>query len=248
MNSGNAPAAVAAYVKQVGLPWPVIVDTTRELETKAGVGQVSLNNVHQAAIITGSGQLQRASFQNIDGSVERALQGASWKVDPAGIPQELKAAWRFVEVGNYAAAAKDLAKHIRSKNAENKEAAQSLYGVVKADLQKEAKAAWDLGEEKQYYQAYVAMENLEKRFRGYPIPEKITKAVKWLGKKDEVLNEQRAQKLMDTGRPLLNSPKAGLRNRGLSTLKNVVKRFPDTLAAQEAQQLIDQAENATSGP
>ncbi len=86
INSGNVPAAIQAYVKQNKVDWPVIVDTSRQMEKAAGVKEICLQNICQARLITPGGSLIMARWDDLEGAVQLALQGAQWKIDPSGIP------------------------------------------------------------------------------------------------------------------------------------------------------------------
>ena len=239
VNSGTNPQQVAAYARQTRIPWPVIADVTRELEQKVGIPEISLQNIMQAAYISADGQLRRASWSDRPATIDRALVGASWKVDPATIPANLRNAWKAIEFGKYSLAATDVTKLLRASDPQTKQAADSLYAIVDADLKKDAAAAWELGQQKDLYGAYVAMNQLQERFEGYEIPERITSTLAWLRKQESVKNEEQAQKIMAEAKRLLAAPNNTVRKRAKTQIQNIVKRFPKTNAATEAQRLIE---------
>ncbi len=238
VNSGTNAASISAYARRVGITWPMIDDASRELETRMGITPIGLDNIKQVAFISADGRVQRGDWTNVPGTIERALQGASWQVDPAKIPAELKSAWRAIEVGQYAAAARDVTKSLKSGDQETKQAAESLFAIVKTDLDKDTNAAWAFGEAKDYYRAHVAMTQLQERFKGYEIPEKILNSSKWLAKQKSVTDEAAAQELLQEAKPLLGSPITAVKKSAVSRLNNVLKRFPDTEAAKEAKDLL----------
>lgn len=74
VNSGNSSDAVADYVKQNKVNMAVIADTDRQLEKLAGVGEISLNNIYQAAILTPDGQLHRADASDLNAAAIAAVE------------------------------------------------------------------------------------------------------------------------------------------------------------------------------
>ena len=106
VTSGKPREQLEKYVKETGLTWPVIVDTSREFETAAGIRPIiSLQNIHQVRIISANGKMSGGNYEDIAGEVTKALVGAAWKIDPAGMPESLLPAWTAVEFGNYSQAA-----------------------------------------------------------------------------------------------------------------------------------------------
>ncbi len=239
VNSGTAPRQIADYARRVGIPWPIIADTTRALETKAGIPPISLQNIKQAAYITADGQLMRGSWSDVKSTIDRALVGASWKVDPSKIPSSLRGAWKAIEFGSYALGAKDITKSLKTSDDQRKQGAQALFAVVEKDLKEEAAAAWELGKQKDYYGAYAAMSEIQTKYNGYPIPVKVTTTLAWLKKQDSVKTELQAQKILTEAKQLLIAPRESSRNRAVKQLNNIANRFPETRAAREAKKLID---------
>src|SRR5688572_19238738 len=86
VNSGNPPAEVAQYAREVRLTWPIIVDPTREFEKLYMDNEISLQNIHQCQLILPSGKKTNGQWSDLDASVQVALTGASWKIDPQTIP------------------------------------------------------------------------------------------------------------------------------------------------------------------
>jgi thiol-disulfide isomerase/thioredoxin len=238
VNSGNAPQEVAAYARSVGLRWPVIADISRELEAKAGVGEISLQNIWKAAIITPKGDIQQVSINDIPGAVRRASVGASWKVDPTLITDVLKPSWRAIEMNVYTAGARDIMRYRESGEGANQQAAEALYAVVKKDMIEESEQAWNLGKEQKYFESYLALTQVKQKYAGYDLPDDVEKAYDWLTKKEEVRNEIKATEVLQSSLNWLQSPKVALRKRGITGLENIVSKFPGTQAAVKAQQLL----------
>jgi hypothetical protein len=241
VNSGNPPAQVAAYAREHRITWPIIADFDRQFERRIGLQEITLQNIHQAYIISSNGKLSLGQWSNIPGTVERALNGASWRIAPEQIPEGLKRAWRGVEFADYSGGANDIVRALKSANPQEKEAAEKLHALIMEALEKDAADAWALGQGKQYYQAHLAFAALTNRFRGYEIPAKYVSAAKWLADQPSVKQEISAAKTLDAARGLLSSPQANLRNRAIGRLNLVINRFPETQAAKEAQALLEQA-------
>jgi hypothetical protein len=74
VNSGNSRDEVAQYAKGVDLPWPVIVDPTREFEKLWLDNEISLQNIHQLGIILPSGQKTMGNWSEFENSVQKAAE------------------------------------------------------------------------------------------------------------------------------------------------------------------------------
>jgi len=74
VNSGNSPEAVAEYVKKNKVNLAVIADTDRQLEQFAGVGEISLENIWQAVIMTPDGKLHRANANELKATAKEAMK------------------------------------------------------------------------------------------------------------------------------------------------------------------------------
>jgi len=241
VNSGTTPAQVAAYAKAQKITWPIIVDTKRGFEKAAGVGQISLRNIHQCAYITADGTLRLARSADIGRTAESALQGASWRVDPSKVPESLRLAHRAIEWGKYTLAATAIGKALKSSSSDEKDAATKLNAAVLEELEKDATKAWALGKAREFYEAHLAFRTLGQRFKGYQMPEKYASAAKWLTGRKEVQDELKADKILEAAKKLLASPKKSIRKRVPRRLKGIIKNFPDTRAAEEAQAILEKA-------
>ena len=241
VNSGNTPAQVAAYAKAQKITWPIIVDTKREFEKNAGVGQISVRNIKQCAYITADGTLRSSRSFNIKKVAESALQGASWRVDPSTVPESLRVAHRAIEWGKFALASSAIGKALKSGQSEEKEAATQLNAAVMEELEKDAATAWALGKASEFFEAHLEFKKLADRFKGYQTPEKYVSAAKWLARQPEVKDELKAAKVLDAAKKLLASPKESTRRRVPARLKGIIKNFPNSRAAEEAQAMLDAA-------
>jgi hypothetical protein len=242
VNSGTKKSEVQAYVQRNGVPWPVIVDTSRAFEIASNVGQIRDQNPHQSAIITVDGRLQRARWEDPEGEIKKALVGAQWKVSPKGMPPTLRAAWSAVEFGNYAPAAPAIVRALKSSKPELKGAAEQLMAVVQPLLDaqlEEIKAAEEAGDQWKAYRGYAT---LQEQFKGYDVPVDAAKAMKGLSNAPAVKNELAAAKLYDAALKGEEGPPTPLSKRAQSILKKLVKEMPETEAGKKAETLLSDSE------
>jgi len=233
VNSGSERAAVQQYVREVALPWPVIVDTDRSFEKKSDVGEISLQNIYQGKLLMPDGQLARASF-DIEESVPAALATAKWRVDPAEVPTALKPAWLQIEFGNFAAAAPLVKKSVNASMPEVKAAAEKLLAAVKTELDKEGEAAKASLAAGNKWDAFKAYSFFTARFKGYDLPADATTTLKELAAEEAVRNQLAALKLWDSAQRQTGSATT-------ATLKRILNQYPDTEAAGLAQAALDKA-------
>ena len=241
VNSGTTPAEVAAYAKAQKITWPIIVDTKREFEKNAGVSPLSLRNIKQCSYIAADGTLRVGNWANIRQTAESALQGASWRIEPSLVPDSLRRAHRAIEWGKFSVAAVAISKALKSSQADEKAAATKLNAAVMEELEIDAAKAWALGKASDFFMAHLAFGTMTDRFKGYQTPEKYVSAAKWLAGRPEVKEELKAAKVLDAAKKLLASPKISARKRVPLRLKGIIKNFPDTQAAEEAQAMLEQA-------
>lgn len=236
VNSGSSREAIQRYVRDVQLPWPVIVDTNRTFEAKSDVGMISLQNIYRGKLLMPDGHLENATF-DIEESVPRALAEAKWRVDPAEMPESLKPLWKLVEFGQFLAAAPQLKKAVNAAKPDEKAAAAKLMAAVNVELEKDvvaARAKYDAGNK---WQAYKVYNRLSGRFKGYDLPEEVTTRVKELAATDAVKQELQAFKLFETAQKQ-QGPAA------LGVLKRIVKQFPDTESGQASQEILSKLDKA----
>lgn len=242
VNSGNPRDEVQQYAKGVDLPWPVIVDPTREYEKLWLDGEISLQNIHQLGIITPSGRKTMGDWSDFEGSVKKAAEGATWKIDPKTIPAAFQPTWRLVEMGKYAAAAPLLKKGLVTSNAEVKDAAQRVKAFVDQELQTAAEAAAKTRQEGDAWQAYQQYAAIATNFAGYDLPPEITTAGKELAAEESVKGQLAAAKLLDGIRKTIPGVRTeAAKKRVITRLEQLIKTHPDTEAAAEAQKILDQA-------
>ena len=238
VNSGNSRGDVERYARDVGLTWPVIVDTNRDFERMCGVGEINMQNIYQPAIITHDGKVGRGRWDDVPGTADTALSGAQWEVDPTGIPAALEGAWLAIEFGNPAGAAMAVKKGLASSNVDVKAAATRLNDAVQAKIKVLVDAAKNADQEGDKWAAYKSCKTLLDRYGGYDVPPELRTMQKQLGEDDVVKKQVLARKVLDSAaRPLL-SPEVSVRRGAITKLKKLAADYPDTDAAAEAHKLI----------
>jgi thiol-disulfide isomerase/thioredoxin len=239
VNSGTPAVAIDQYAHGVRLSWPIIVDVDRSFEKACGVGEISLQNIVSVCYITAQGQLKRGRWDDVEGTVAKALEGASWKVDPADVPDDLKVAWRNIEFANYSKAAPTLTKALASRKSDVKAAAQTLSDAVTtqatADLEA---AASEIGKSK--YRAHERYATIAKRYAGFPAAQQAAAASRELAKDPALRAELAAIKAVEKQSPLVRSPSAPVRDRAIAAIQKIVAEHPESEAARLGRDLLEQ--------
>jgi peroxiredoxin len=242
VNSGNSRYEVEQYAREVGLKWPVIVDPARQFEQLCGIKEISLQNVHQLGTILPDGRFRQGDWNDIPGSANKALEGAAWKVAPAGIPAPLKSAWLAVEFGNPAAAATAVKKGLNSPKADIQEAAGKLHEAVQTEAQESLTLAEQWLEGKQSWEAYKVYAGVKERFAGYELPTDVAAKLKELEANNQVKNEVAAAKALEGAAKMLRSNSASTQRSAVTRLKKLVLDYANTEAAAQAQQYLAKLE------
>ena len=242
VNSGNPRGVVEQYARGVNLKWPVIVDSSRQFE-QAFVGQeISLQNIYQAQIILPDGKKQQGNWSDLDGTVQRALAGAKWKIDPATIPAAFMPTWRQVELGQYSAAAPMLKKGLVTTNSEVKEAAKRVNGFVQEQIKAAVEKASELKKSGDSWKAYQAYKAVATGFAGHDLPAEVTLSGRELASSEAVKNEIEAAKMLEAiKRSFPAATNETAKKRILTRLEALAKKHGGTEAAEEAQQFLNQA-------
>jgi thiol-disulfide isomerase/thioredoxin len=238
VNSGTSPQEVAAYTRSVQLDWPVLVDTDRTFERLCDVGEISLQNVMQVAYIKADGQLTRGRWSDIEGSIQLALKGAKWNVDPAGVPEDLKPAWRDLEFGKYTDAAQTLNKATKSSKPAIRTAAEKLVASVNDKITQELEAAAKAADENRKSEAYEQYGEIAAQFAGYPAAEPANVRRKEIAKDPTFKKELVALKQLDKQKALLESPKQAVRDRARAAIQKMIDAQPDSAVAQQGRKLL----------
>jgi thiol-disulfide isomerase/thioredoxin len=239
VNSGNSRQTVEQYGREVGLRWPTIVDTDRSLEASADIGTISLQNIYQAKLLMPDGSLARASFNDIEGSVKQALTDAKWRVDPAEVPEALKAAWLQIEFGQFAAAAPLVKKQLNAANPTVKTAAEKLQAAIEKELAAQVEAAKRIRDTASKWEAYKAFAAVGLRFKGLEIPAEAAAALAELAADSSVRTELAAKTQWESIERVLAT--GGVNKAASGRLERLTKQFPGTEAAAKAQAVLERA-------
>jgi len=241
VNSGNSPAEVQQYAKEVKLAWPTIVDPTRQFEKQWLDTVISLQNIHQCELILPSGKKGNGRWDDLEGSVKTALEGAHWKIDPKTIPTALLPTWQLVELGNYAAAANMLKKGLVTKNAEVKEAVTRVNDFVQAQLKSAVADAAKARQDGDPWQAFQRYGAISATFAGYDLPPDVAAAKKELASDPKVKQQLEAAKALDAIKKSFATARTdSARKRVIARLQQLANQYADTDAAGEVRQLLDQ--------
>ena len=232
MNSGNAKAPLAKYLKSNKVPWPAIADTSRQFEKACGFkDEISLQNIHQVRFITSQGQLKYGRFDDLPGVAKQALQGAKWKVDPSTVPESLKSAWRAIEFGDYKAAAKEIAKGVKSSDSETQTTAKKFREDVLKEFKQQVNPAVALAREGEFWPAYKEIARIDETFGEFGLPKRFFTMKDKLEEKKEVAGELRAMNQLKRARELASSRVKSKASIGRKRLQAIIEDHPDTEAA-----------------
>ena len=225
------------------IPWPVIVDSDRSFERASDVGEISLNNIWQARVITANGDFVRASASDLDQAAARALQGAKWNVDPASMTPELQKAWQQIEFGNYLPAASTVKRYARSRKPAVKAAAALLNDYVHEKITAQVETAAVADSAGESWKAFKTLKGVQQQFKGYEIPPSVDADVARLEKNEDVLRQQAAYKKFELARKAANSGSTSARQRAFRLLEQLIEDFPGTDAASEAMSILTTTSN-----
>lgn len=241
VNSGNSSAEVASYLSEVNCKWPAIVDQDRSFEKASGLDNpISLQNIYQARLITPDGNLVVANSQALNQSVEQYLSKASWKLDPKDVPDPLKLAWQFMEIGNFNQAAANLSSAQKSlKDEAGKAAAEKIKAVITAEYNnaiapaKEAEAAGNA------WAALKTYQTAAQQFSSLPETAGLKTTITKLSADPKVIRELKAAKLWAAAQNAANQPNPATKKRAIQMAEQLVKELPETDAAKAAQAALD---------
>lgn len=240
VNSGNAPQQIAGYLKRNHINWPVIVDTDRSFEKESLGKTISLENIYAVNVRTASGEWRGASPDQLDAVATAAAEGGKWRVDPAAMPDELRAAWAQVEIGNYPAASRAIMRAGKQGDAATKAAAKQLFDAVKASMDGQLAAInQQLGAE-EHWAAYQALGQFMQVYDGYPMHPAVAEKYKEVAQMDAVKAQHAAAKKLAAAIRTGSKNTPAAIKRAVGQLERLIEEYPDTEAATKAQELLDQ--------
>jgi len=240
---GGSKADVNSYVKTNKVSWPVYVDADRSYEKKLiALGllskEISLQNTMQACVADAGGILHQGNWSNPGEALKQALGGAKWKVDPAGIPEALKPAWRALEFGQALVAVPVIAAALKTSDAKVKEAAQALQTSIKEDIARRMTEAKSLADGGQKWPAFKVYEALSTDFKDYPEAKTAATEMTRLRSDKTVTQELQAKLALDNiAANFLKSPIKSKQAQGKAFLQQLIQQFPDTEAARTAKSM-----------
>lgn len=241
ISSGTERGQMEQYMRTNNVAWPVVLDPARELEQAAGVGQISLMNITQYRYITADGSIHPGNWQDVPGTVEKALEGASWRVDPTGLPAALKPAWQQVEIGNYAMAAPIIKKAVADKKPELKAAGEKLQTAVEEALALEIAEAEKASAGADKWTTFKNFRAIAERYKGFTLPEAFRKTGTALFNDEEVKRQLAAYDELKALEKGLTSGSPLVRSRTVAKLDKIITDHAGTEAAALAEEIKQQA-------
>jgi thiol-disulfide isomerase/thioredoxin len=238
VNSGSSRQDVEAYARSVNLTWPIIVDQDRSFEKKADIVEVSLQNVMQVAYLTPDGDLRHGSWAEIEATVDRALEGAKWNVDPADMPDDLMPAWRSLEFCRFTDARPAITKALTSRKTDLKAAAQKLSAFVEERSAHDLEAAEKFAADGNKLRAYTRYSSAAEMYAGYPAGDKAAAARRDLGKDPALRKEVTAMKQFEKQRELARSSKPAVREKARTNIQKIIDDQPDSEAARQGREFL----------
>ncbi len=238
VNSGSSPDQIAKYVKKIGINVPVIMDVDRSLERRAGVNEVSLNNIWQARIIGPDGELSYVNGGDIPAAMQKAAASSHWNVDPSSMPAEIIPTWRQVEFGDYASAAKMVSRFARDRKPETKAAGEKLSAYVQDKMQALIVEADQTQNDQVLWKSYRLYETIQQQFAGYDIPASVEEQSSLLAKDDSIQQQIAAMKLWELTQKAIQSGRATA-PRIKAMMGKIIERYPDTEAASMAEAALN---------
>lgn len=241
VNSGNSSADVASYLSEVNCKWPAIVDQDRSFEKASGLDNpISLQNIYQARIITPEGELVGANAGAVNQSVDQHLSRASWKIDPKEVPDPLKLAWQFLEIGNFNQASASLTSAQNSlKDDTGKAAAEKIKAVISAEFNNAIAAAKEAEAAGNAWAALKGYKLAVQQFSSLPETKELKTTITKLSADPAVVSELKAGKLWNEAQLAARSPNAATQKRAIQQAQQVVREYPNTEAATAAQAALD---------
>lgn len=243
VNSGNPKQKIQGYLSQVKVPWPIVVDTSRDFEKASGIFQpVNETNTSQFRYITPDGEIHTGLDADLEDIAEKAVEGAAWKVEPSTMPDALKATWTAVEIGNYKGLAANIKKFSASSKSDVKEAAAKLMEVIQKEIDDQLAKVKEAQEAENTFHAYELVNDVTERFSGFELPKDIATLKKDLAKDAKVKAGLAATKNLEVARKQLSGSNANAKTKSKAALEKIIADFPDTNLALQAKQLLEYAE------
>lgn len=231
VNSGTDPRLLKRYLGKYRVKWPVISDPTREFESAMGVPRLrAQTDTYALKYVSGDGKAGEIQEADLAAAAEAALKGAEWRVDPKGLPAPLLSAWKAIELGDFAAAARTVNRALESKAPDVRVGGQKLHDAVTDEIKSIGREAATALRDDDTWTAYKLLRSIEDRFGAYDIDlvEDAAKKAEEFSKIDAVSNEITASRKLDKA----------LARRSGRDLKRVATKYPSTEAGAKASKLL----------
>ena len=208
-----------------------------ELERRAQASNGPSGPTSCIKYLSGAGELGEGDPAQFEDVVSKALEGAEWRVDPTGIPKQLRPAWRSIEIGAFGEAGASVMKALK-KDGPLKSGAELLFAAVQEELNAEADAIRTSLSEGEQWQAYKQLGAFVERYEPYgrtkTAETKRDELKKLPAIKDEITAGKALEKAIRTGS---KGTDAAVR-RAQGMLERLVQSSPTTEAAERAREIL----------
>lgn len=245
INSTGQRNVIESYVQQVKIDWPVYLDSNRDFSRKCEdsgwITELSMDNGIQIAILNPDATIIAGSWEQPEESFQKSLGYSKWNIDATLIPPPLRETWRLVELQQYPAAAGSIRKQLKSPKEDVKAGAEALMAYIQPLLDEKVTQAATYQEAGDKWAAYRTCQELTEQFKGYELPDDLSKRMKELQTDPAVKAQVAAMKTFETARKMALNP--AQKKKGITALKKLIKDKPDTDAAGKAEELVTELEN-----
>ncbi|MEO1496759.1 MAG: TlpA disulfide reductase family protein [Planctomycetota bacterium] len=245
VNSGTAPGELQRYVRRQKVGWPLIMDYDRSLERSMGVtpitlgrGVASMDNVNHVIAISPQGKATNTTAQQLPAAVEQVLKGAAWRVDPSQVPPPLGDAWRWIEIGAFPNAARDVTKAAESRDEALQAGAETLLQAVNNAVAADQKIVDRAKRKKESWAAYKLLDGMRQRYEGYAAEDAIDDQLKKLAKSKSIKSQVRARQSLEKARRTAMKGTDGAVRRAVGMLNKLIEKDPETEAADTAREFL----------
>jgi thiol-disulfide isomerase/thioredoxin len=242
VNSGTDREELEKYLRKNEVDWPTIADTNRQFEKAGQVPTISLRNTKQAYMLTPDGRFRLGQWKDLEWTVQQALTGAKWTINPDDYSPELFAAIRAIEFDDYQTAASEIRTVFKDPSDEVKQSVRKLVGVIRSRIQEAWQAVAAQVDADKTWEAYQAYRKVADRFAGIPLPKQAQEMLDQLASSPAVKREHAAMKRVKAAERLLRAADKPVRERAVDLLKTVVRDYEGTQAASRAAELLGDTE------
>jgi peroxiredoxin len=241
VNSGNDSRQLAGYIKKHKIDWPVIVDPDRSFEQASGVEEISLQNIHQVMVVKPDGEFATGDWDDLPGTVDKAADGAEWKVKYDRLDPSMHAAVRRMEFGDFRPAALAIRNGLKDKDPNVQRAARQVGQQIQRLMQQAVdEAVADLAADDVWAQ-FEARECIAQRFSPHKLPDAAAAELDRLRTDPAVKQELSASRAVDVNAAAVRSEDTSVRERAVTRLERVLSTYPNTRAAARAKELLESA-------